>query len=358
MPGRMLCERHCSDNPSRFKPKAQPTIEHATALLASDSKAKRRKGMEMLCELHADDLIVRHALKDTDALVLDRAWDALKHHPPELISHCLTQPSAWDASLAMRYGVALGNYLYAEGTIHDVCSKRRSLTLDVIEGIGGAYLRSLADRLKRFIYVRLELYQDALNSKGRSAVVGVEDGRAWSRKGWEAIKATIALTRLDAEFDVREIDRLLRDAERIQLELPHAHLRVPERVSRAVLGTRTILEWALFDKGATSTPERVISLVREDVMEVLPDLATTLLKQGNEDLLCELVQEFPLVYFVADEFCFWPLMNWLEYNGFLEQNQFGLSEGGRKGSLYPFWCALIQGIDPPPWWQWRRRTSR
>ena len=51
MPGRKLCERHCSDNPARWKPKKKSTLEAAKDLLSSDSKTKRLKGMEMLKEL-------------------------------------------------------------------------------------------------------------------------------------------------------------------------------------------------------------------------------------------------------------------------------------------------------------------
>src|SRR5262245_23912560 len=106
VPGRVLCERHCSDNPSRFKPRAKPTIESATVLLASASKAKRKKGMEMLCELHARELIISHALQETDASILGMASEELECHPPDLIRHLLTQPSSFDANLYMRCRIA------------------------------------------------------------------------------------------------------------------------------------------------------------------------------------------------------------------------------------------------------------
>ena len=109
----------------------------------------------------------------------------------------------------------------------------------------------------------------------------------------------------------------------------------------------------MFDKVLRLSPDKVIALIREGVTEVVPDLGTTLLKRGNENLLGEVAREIVIVYFIEAEFAFWPLMNWLYCSGFLAKNQFGTAEDGRKGSLYPFWCAMEQAIDPPPWWHWR-----
>jgi hypothetical protein len=181
MPGKRVCERHASGNPSRFKPWPESTIDAAQTLLAAGSKAKRKKGMEMLCELNAAELILRHALVEMDSSVLEIAAEALDPNPTDLVRHILTQPSAWNASLYMRFHVACRNYLHAEETIRDVYSKRRTLTLDVIEGIGGAYLRSLAPALNRRLSVRLELYEDALCSKGPKAVAGLDSGH---KAGW------------------------------------------------------------------------------------------------------------------------------------------------------------------------------
>ena len=51
-----------------------------------------------------------------------------------------------DASLYMRFHIARRNCLFAEDTIREVYSKRRTLTLDVINGIGGAYLSKIVGR--------------------------------------------------------------------------------------------------------------------------------------------------------------------------------------------------------------------
>jgi hypothetical protein len=358
MPGRVLCERHGSDNPARFRPRAKPTIDGAAALLASTSKAKRKRGMEMLCELHARELILQHALQERDAAVLGVVAQELDHHPPELVRHLLTQPSAYDANLYMRFHIARGNHLYVEETIRAVYFERRTLTLDAIEAIGRAYLRSLSDLLHKYLSGTLDLYEDALRFQGPKAVAGVEGvaKNGWSRKGWAAVLSAISLARLDAEFDLREIERLLAAAERIQSELPRREFWADEvrgRIHRTILGTQAHLEWILFEKGLRPTAEKVIGLVRRGTIEILPDLATTLLKRKEEDSLRELVREFSTTFFVAADFCFWPLMNWLESSGFLGRNEFGVSEQGREGTLTSFWRAREQRIEPPAWWQWR-----
>jgi hypothetical protein len=350
MPGKRVCERHASGNPSRFKPKPTPTIEAAQILLAADSKAKRKQGMEMLCELHAAELILRHALVESDSTILEIAAEAIDANPHELVRHLLTQPSAMYASFYMRFHIARRNYLFAEETIREVYSKRRTLTLDVIEGIGGAYLRSLAPALNRRLSVRLELYEDALRSKGPKAVAGLDSGHkaGWARDGWNVILSTISLTRLDAEFDIHETQQLLDEAERVQRELKSRQdFRVKERADRSILGTRAYLEWILFDKGVRVTPDQVHKLIKQGAIEVLPDLGTTLLKRGDDRFLTRLAREFPLVHFIEGEFCFWPLMNWLQCAGFLAKGEFG------KGTLEQFWSARERGIGPPPWWGWR-----
>jgi hypothetical protein len=350
LPGKRVCERHASGNPKRFKPKPIPTIEAAQTLIASGSKAKRKKGMEMLCELHATEQILQHALAERDSGVLEIASEALDPNPPELVRHLLTQPSSWNASLYMRFHVARRNYLHAEETIRDVYSTRRTLTLDVIEGIGRAYLRSLSTTLNRRLSVPLELYEDALRAKGEKAVAGVDRTRygEWSRDACSAIRSVVALTRLDAEFDVREAMRLLDEAERIQHELTRRQdYRVKERAIRDILGTRAYLEWILFDKGVRTTPESVHKLIKEGAIEVLPDLGTTLLKRGDDRFLTRIARELPLQYFIEAEFCFWPLMNWLEVAGVLPKGEYS------KGHLEQFWRARESGVQPPPWWKWR-----
>ncbi len=304
----------------------------------------------MLCELRATELILQRALTETDSSILEIASEALEPNPPELVNHLLTQPSVMDASLYMRFHIARRNYLFAEETIREVYSKRRTLTLDVIEGIGGAYLRSLCTVLNRRLSVPLELYEDALRSKGRKAVAGVEGGleSGWARDGWNAILSTIALTRLDAEFDIREIMRLLDEAERVERELKSRQdFRVNERADRKILGTRAYLEWILFDKGVRVTPDPVHKLIKQGAIEVLPDLANTLLKRGDDRFLPRLAREFTTVYFIADEFCFWPLMNWLHRTGFLSKGEYA------EGHLEQFWRARERGVEPPPWWKWR-----
>jgi hypothetical protein len=355
LPGRKLCERHSSHNPSRFRPKPPPSLDSAALLLASDRKARRKTGMEMLCALKATDRILAHALTETDSLILGMASYALEYHPPELIHHLLTQPSAFDARLYLRFHLARNNSLYAEETIRAIFSKRRTLTLEAIQSIGLAYLQSLSDLLHRYLSAPLELYEEARRLKGDKAVAGVEgyDKSGWSRNGWSAIRAATALTRLDAEFDLVEVSRLLQEAERIESDLPRGDLWAKERVAHSVRQTRACLEWILFDKGIRLNPEPVLRLAREPGMtRILPDLATTLLKHGEERLLKQIAREFAIRDLIADCFCYWPLMNWLECNGFLPKN-YAVSDTGDDGTLYPFWRARAQGIAPPRWWRWR-----
>ena len=350
MPGRRLCERHCSSNPSRFKPKELPSADRAKVLLSSESKAKRKKGMEMLCELNVPELIVEYALREKDSDILSVVSEELEFHPPELIRHLLTQPSSYFATLHMRFTVARGNFLYAEDVVHSVYAARRSLTLDVIEGIGLAYLRSLGDLLQKYIRVPLELYQDALRSKGPKAVAGVEgiDANGWSRDGWAAVRAIVALARTDSHCDLGHVQERLEDTIRIgRGVLPK------NRIARSILGTRAQLEWALFDKGGPSTFDNVVGLVRQGAIEILPDLASTLLKQQRNDMLESLVREYPKVFFVAQEFVYWPLMNWLELNGILADEEYGGKDGIKEGGLYRYWRARKKGISPPPWWKWQ-----
>ena len=186
--------------------------------------------------------------------------------------------------------------------------------------------------------------------KGPKAVAGCDSGHkaGWVRDGWNAILSTIALTRLDAEFDIHETMRLLDEAERVQLELnSRQDYRVKERADRSILGTKANLEWVLFDKGACATPETVHKLIKEGAIEVLPDFASTLLKRGDDQFLMRLAREFTTVYFIADEFCFWPLMNWLHCTGFLSMGEYA------KGHLEHFWRLRECGVEPPPWWKWR-----
>ena len=300
-----------------------PALERAKALLSSDSKAKRKRGMEMLCELHANDLIVEYAMKERDSTILGIASEGLDYHAPELIHHFLTQPSSYFASLHMRFTVARGNFLYAEDTIRSVYAARRSLKLDVIDGIGFAYLRSLSDVLEKYIGVPLNPYE---NTRGNGA-------NGWSR----AVHAIVALARMDAHSENAHAEDRLADAIR----------------EGSVLDTRSKLEWALYDKGGPPTIDDILSWVKRGAIGILPDLASTLLKRQDYDRLGLLVHEYPKVFFVSQEFCYWPLMNWLEANGILAHREFGGKDGIKEGGLYRYWRAREKGLPPPPWWKWQ-----
>ena len=351
MPGRKLCERHCSDNPARWKPKKKPTAAAAIELLASSSKAKRLKGMEMLKELRNEQLLLEYALQETDSQVLGVASHAIEFHPPELVRHLLTQPSSLYANRYMLLGVGRGNFLESEEVIRSVFEGRRTLTFEVVEGIGFAYLRSLAGLLTRYLKARLELAIDVKRTRGDKAVAGLssQDAYAWSREGWTAIRSAAALTRLDAEFDVTQLQRLRGEAIAIHHSLNSRNdLYVAERTERAARSTLAQLEWIMLDRGGSSSLESVSRYVDSGTIEVLPDLGCTLLKQSKTSELRMLVQKHATVFFTAPEFCYWPLNDWLEKEGFIQHHH-----AGAEGQAFcHYWRARERGQSPPPWWKW------
>jgi hypothetical protein len=350
MPGRKLCERHCSNNPARWKPKQKPTIAAAKELLSSSSKTKRLKGMEMLNELHEERLILECALKESEAKVLSVASHAIDFHPPELVGHLLTQPSSLYAYWYMLYGIGRGNFLESEEVIRGVFEERRTLTFEVLEGIGLAYLRSLSSLLTRYLKASLELAIDAKRTRGNKAVAGLDsqDANAWSRDGWAAIRSAVALTRLDAEFQVAQVQRLQTEAIVIHQSLKfRTDLYVFERTERAVRSTFARLEWILFDRGLSSF-ECASRYADSGITEVLPDFGCTLLKQGRTDELKMLLQKHDAVHFREPGFCYWPLNDWLEHEGFLA-HCYAADEGQ---VFFDYWRARERGVSPPPWWKW------
>jgi hypothetical protein len=350
MPGRKLCERHCSNNPARWKPKQRPTVAAATELLSSTSKTKRLKGMEMLKELRNEQLILEYALKESDSSVLGVASHAIDFHPPELVRHLLTQPSSLYANWYMLFHVGRGNYLESEAIIRSILEKRRTLTFEAIEGIGFGYLRSLASLLTKYLKAPLELAIDAKRTRGDKAVSGLssQDANAWSRDGWSAIRSAEALTRLDAELDVAQVQRLQAEAIAIHQSLEfRTDLYVFERTERAVRSTLAQLEWILFDRGHSSF-ECASRYADSRITEVLPDLGCTLLKQGRTDELKMLLQKHDPVYFREAGFCYWPLNDWLEHEGFLA-HRYAADEGQ---VFFDYWRARDRGVSPPPWWKW------
>jgi hypothetical protein len=278
--------------------------------------------MEMLCELRAHELIVEYALKERDSTILGVASEGLDYHPPDLVRHFLTQPSSMFASLHMRFTVARGNFLYADDAIRSVYATRRSHTLDVIDGIGLAYIRSLSNVLEKYIRVPLNPYEGATRT----------GANGWSR----AVHAVVALARMDAHSDTAHAEDRLADAIR----------------EGSVLDTRSKLEWALYDKGGPSTIDDILGFVKQGAIGILPDLASTLLKRQEYDRLGSLVHEYPKVFFVTQEFCYWPLMNWIEVKGILAQKEFGGRDGINEEGLYRYWRARERGEAPPPWWKW------
>lgn len=355
MPNRLLCERHCSDNPSRWKPREPATVERAKALLASSSQARRKQGMQMLRDLKEEAMIVEFALKERSSEVLSVASEAIDRPPPELVRHFLTQPSSDDATLYMRFHVALDNFLYAEDDIYNVYRTKRNLNLDVIEGIGLAQLRSLGQLLHRYADVPLELYHDALRHRGWKAVAGVDDfHQSWSRAGWAAIKSAVALARLGAIHDHDVIARLLEDAERLQRQwATRDDIRDTTQAAgeREMCSTKAQLTWCLFDAGDQSKFGIVMDYVelREGATDVLRDLATSLLKRGEIQELRKLAQHYPHVFFVGVqvEFCYWPLVNWCDMSGAFPPGEFS------SGCFSNYRRARESGIAPPPWWTWQ-----
>jgi hypothetical protein len=108
----------------------------------------------------------------------------------------------------------------------------------------------------------------------------------------------------------------------------------------------------LFDQGLRTDLDFLLRVADPSTSGccALPDLALTLLKRGEENLLKRVVEDRPLVFFLAPEFCFWPLINWLETTQLLKADEFGKT---KNGSLHGYWQARKRGIDPPPWWRWR-----
>jgi hypothetical protein len=324
MPGRKLCERHSSNNPARYRPEPIASIDAASKLLVSARKSDRKKGMTMLSELRADEHMLRHALQESDSGVLEIASKALMYHPPELVYHLLTQPSSLAARFYFRYHIARGNHLYAEEAIRSVYSRRSKLPLMVIKSIGLSYLQTLSHSLLGYLNAPLELY-DEMQRKDPREVEGVEgtDVAGWSRAGWAAIFSATALTRLDADLDLDEVNRLLEETRQTQATLQGRDLWVRERTQHSLLNCEARLRWILFDKQLQPDCDAVVGLIRDGAIDVLPDLATTLLKRNDQDRMTKIAREFQLVYFVREEFCYWPLMNWLECNEYLPREKFG-----------------------------------
>ena len=332
MPGGILCESHSHCDPPHAL-KVVPDIEKAMTLLSSEATNDRMLGVEMLCDLHADDLIVAHAMKESDQLILDYALKELTPHPIEFIRHLLMQPSQHDAWSYMKFHVARGNFLYAEETIRESYGTRPGWLWisSAISPIGEAYLRSFAPLLRTFLSAPLETYligQDGTKAGG------------YTNAGCCAIASIVSLSQIDCDFDIREAERLLEEARRVHAFMHRKDLSIED------FG---FLEWVLFHRGARTNLEMVVDLIRKGAAQVMAELATTLLKRREDNVIRRLIDEFPIHYFLGEAFSNWPLLNWLEANGYFHK---GEHESG-LGIYRRYWRARELDIDPPPWWKWQ-----
>src|SRR5215469_6646420 len=260
----------------------QRTISRARELLASPRPSSRQKGMEILAELGQRQLLLEYALRETVPGVADFAAETLFPEPVELLVHTLRLGRGHTAHLTIRYHVTASNYLYAGSEIAALyAGRKRRLHPDVIEAAGLAYLKPMATYLRGYLGAPMVNYADALQQQGRKAVEGIglfvgSDGTdTWSRASQCAVEAAIALRRMDEEVDRAEVQRRF---DEVCSAMGPEHYRS--------LKTRVMLRWVVFDSASEADPRPVFRAAGDRILEVIPDLLTTLLKR-QEYRTCE-----------------------------------------------------------------------
>jgi hypothetical protein len=245
-----------------------------------------------------------------------------------------------------------GNYVHAGDAIAALYERRKDrLQPDVIEAAGLAGLKPMAPYLTGYLRSPLVSYADAVRVHGKRAEAGVRilagsDGTdEWSRASLCAIEAAVALRRLGADVERAEVERMLGEID-AALDPAHNH---PARYCAG--RTRAMLRWVGFDAGWESDPEAILRPGGDRPPACLPDLLTTLLKRG-ESAACErIAREAAEVYrWGQGEFCYWPLVNFLETRGLLT---FDPLTGHPYRHLEAFAWARRWNVPPPAWWRWQ-----
>jgi hypothetical protein len=258
--------------------------------------------------------------------------------------------------------MARGNYLYAEDVLHEVFASKKQLSVSTIEAIGFGYLRSSGELLRKYLKGRMINWKTARELYGPQAGYGVHpdvssDGLDyWCRESESAIQAALALARMDLDLDTSEVERML-------TEIPQAMNN--EWMAKGAIGQ---LKWVLFDKGVTHDLDELLPYF-DSPRWIGADLATTLLKnerieelrrliiqgvtydpEGNHtwkphpDGNAEVILEHIGVTFANGEFCYWPIIDWLEHQKLLDSTE--------RMDMNGYVQARAENQDPPRWWTW------
>lgn len=296
--------------------------------------------MEELIELGELVIAKEFALKESVPAVLDPLLEATFPEPTDLLLHALTMTRGPDASLASRYHLPRGNYLYAEEAIVEVYRRKGPrLPILTIEGLGLAYMRGIGPVLERLLRSSMVNLEDAKRSGEKSAGAGrfidQEERHAWSTNSKRAVVAAVALSRMDIPVDSKRIQELLLETQQAMADCPEKRATIAE------------LTWVLFNLDAAPLDDLLPLL--EDGLRVLPDVATTLLKRRRFGEVSTLVRDFGDVYFVEDGFCFWPLLDHLRHEKLANIERYGRH---RSRPAHAYLRARRAGLAPPAWWSW------
>jgi len=344
------------------------TAADAERLIDSERFSTRLRGFQTLQVLGRHDLMMQHALEERDVRVLGFVEKCFSPKPKELIRHLSTVVRGCYSDLWLRFDMARGNYLYAEDALRDVLARKKQLTIPTIEAIGLGYLRSCGEFLHKYLKGRMINWKVAREQCGPRAVYGVHpvgsnDGSGyWCRESEAAIQAALALARLDLDFDVEQVKRMLTE--------------IPDAMPDAWMASGAIgqLKWVLFDKCVGREPYELLPFMSSP-RPIGQDLATSLLKgkrfeelrrliiqgvtydaEGNHKATCnsgakvQVILEHVGVTFTDAEFCYWPIVDWLE-----NEKLFDSGECARH--MQGYIEARKENHDPPPWWKWLSRPA-
>jgi hypothetical protein len=297
---------------------ATPGRERALDLLAMREWTRRREGMQMLIALGERDLILQHALAETDAAaIVDLAVAALHPEPVELIAHYASMLRGQDVNLIMEVHVPTRNYLYAEDAFIELYRPRRTrLKPKVIDTIGLAQFQRMGrEFLPRYL------------AAGKNGDADLSE---------EAAAAATSLRRLDLPLDALAL-RARTDA--FAASADPFDYPVAQRLAR--------LEWALFDAGEHDAFEYVLTLAANGT--VANDLGTTLLKRGRLMELDWFARIHAGCGSGTQAFCHWPLLDYLQHQGLREPCVGAVGQRGRSALIED---VRARGIAPPAWWRW------
>jgi hypothetical protein len=338
------------------------TVAGAEALIESERFSTRIRGFDVLHQIGRHDLMLKHALEERDVRVLGFVQKCFSPKPKELVRHLSTVVRGFYSDSWLRFEMARGNYLYAEDALYEVLARKKQLSVSTIEAIGFGYLRSAGELLDKYLNGRMINWKQARELYGPRAGYGVHplvssDGSDyWCRESESAIQAALALARMDLDVDLGQVERMLDE--------------IPEAMNdqRMAKGAIAQLKWVLFDKGVTRHLDDLLPYF-DSPRSIGADLATTLLKKkrveelrwliiqgvtygadGNikwkqdADANVEVILEHIGVTFTGAEFCYWPIVDWLE-------NQ-KLMDSADRTDMKGYLEARTANQAPPPWWRW------